>query len=157
MTMTSEQRVRNLNKLIQVCRDGELGYRKAARNVSSSKLRTILVDYAIRRSQFAQDLRAEVERQGESAQDSGSLAASLHRGWITLASAASHGDTGAIVAACETGEEAARASYEEVLSSGISGNTRSLIETQWKAIERAQQEMQHLKNQVAAGQHPEKD
>ena len=75
MTTTSEQRVRNLNKLIQVCRDGELGYRKAARNVSSSKLRTILVDYAIRRSQFAQELRAEVERQGESAPDSGSLAA----------------------------------------------------------------------------------
>ena len=155
--LTSEQEVRDLNKLIQVCLDGELGYRTAARNVSSSKLRTILVDYAIRRSQFAQELRAEVESQGGSAQDSGSVAASLHRGWITLASSVSHGDAGAIVAACESGEEAARASYEGVLSSGISGNTRSLIETQWRAIERAQQEMQHLKNQIAAGLHPEKD
>jgi len=157
MKLTSEQRVRDLNKLIQVCLDGELGYRTAARNVSSSKLRTIMMDYAIRRSQFVQELRAEVERHGGSAQDSGSVAASLHRGWITVASSVSHEDTGAIVAACETGEDAARGSYEGVLSSGISGDTRSLIETQWKAIERAQQEMQHLKNQMAAGQHPEMD
>jgi len=157
MILTSEQGVHHLNKLIQVCLDGELGYRTAARNVSSSKLRTILVDYAIRRSQFAQELQAEVERQGGSPQDSGSVAASLHRGWIALASSVSHGDASAIVAACETGEEAALARYEGVLSSGISGDTRSLIETQWKAIERAQQEMQHLKNQMAAGQHPEKD
>src|SRR6266487_962622 len=112
---------------------------------------------AIRRSQFAQELQAGVERQGGSAQDSGSVAASLHRGWIALASSVSHGDARAIVASCEAGEGAARASYEEVLSSWISGNTRALIETQWKAIERAQQEMQHLQNQMAAGQRPERD
>jgi uncharacterized protein (TIGR02284 family) len=157
MKRASEQTVDDLNKLIQVCVDGELGYRTAAKSVSSSKLRTIFVDYAIRRSQFAHELRAEVERQGGSAEDSGSFAASLHRGWITLASSVAHGDIGAIVAACETGEDAARGSYEAVLSSVSSGDTRTLIETQWKAIERAQQEMQHLKNQMAAGQHPEKD
>src|SRR5207247_1320425 len=87
-------------------------------------------------------------------QDSGSVGASLHRGWITLASSVSHGDARAIVASCEAGEGAARASYEEVLSSGISGNTRALIETQWKAIERAQQEMQHLQNQYGRGSAP---
>ena len=157
MTLASGQTVDYLNTLIQVCLDGELGYRTAARSVSSSKLRTIFMDYAIRRSQFVDELRAEVERQGGSADHSGSLAASLHRGWIALASSVSHDDVGAIVAACETGEDAARSSYEAVLSSGISGNTRLLIENQWKAIEHAQQEMQHLKHQMAAGQHPEKD
>ena len=125
MILTNKQGVRDLNKLIQVCVDGALGYRTAARSVSSSKLRTILVDYAIRRSQFAQELQAEVERQGGSAQDSVSVAASLHRGWITLASSVSHGDARAIVASCEAGEGAARASYEEVLSSGISGKHSS--------------------------------
>ena len=157
MKVASEQTVRDLNKLIQVCVDGELGYRTAARSVSSSKLRTIFVDYAIRRSQFAEQLRAEVEREGGNAEETGSIAASLHRGWITLASSVSHGDTGAIVTACVTGEDAARGSYEAVLSSGISGDTRALVENQWKAIERAQQEMQHLRNLIAAGQHPEND
>src|SRR6266581_3296674 len=102
MKTTNGQTVHDLNKLIQVCLDGELGYRTAAKGVSSSKLRTIFVDYAIRRSQFAQELRAEVERQGGSAEDSGSIAASLHRGWIALASSVTHGDTSAIIAACET-------------------------------------------------------
>src|SRR2546425_6332523 len=111
MNLTSEQTVRDLNKLIQVCLDGELGYRTAARSVSSSKLRTVFADYAIRRSQFAQELRAEVERPGGSAEDSGSVAASLHRGWITLVSSVSHGDTGAIVAAWGKGGDAARGSY----------------------------------------------
>ena len=157
MKHTNEQSVRDLNKLIQVCLDGELGYRTAARKVSASKLRTVFADYAIRRSQFADELRAEVELQGGSAEDSGTFAASLHRGWIGLASSVSHGDNGAIIAACETGEDSARGSYEAVLRSGISGNILSLIERQWKAIERAQQELQHLRNQLAAGQHPEKD
>src|SRR5262245_10833012 len=157
MEHTNEQTVQDLNKLIQVCLDGELGYRTAARKVSASKLRTIFADYAIRRSQFADELRAEVERQGGSAAYSGSLAASLHRGWISLSSSVSHGDTGAIVAACETGEDSARGSYEVILRSGISGNARSLVESQWKAIEYAQLELQHLKNQMAAGLHPEKD
>ena len=156
MEATNEQIIRDLNKLIQVCLDGELGYRTAVRKVSASKLRTIFADYAIRRSQFAQELREEVERQGGSAEDSGRFVASLHRGWISLAGSMSH-DVGAIVSACETGEDSARGSYEGVLRSGISGNTRSLVESQWKAIERAQQEMQHLRNQIATGQHPEKD
>src|SRR5262249_4216396 len=157
MEATNEQMIRDLNKLIQVCLDGELGYRTAVKKVSASKLRTIFADHAIRRSQFAQELRAEVERQGGKAEDSGSFAASLHRGWIGLAASLSHGDTSAIVAACETGEDSARSSYEAVMRAGALGNSRWLSERHWKAIERAQQEMQHLKNQVAAGQHAETD
>src|SRR5207249_4732754 len=103
--MNPNTHVHQLNRLIEVCLDGDLGYRTAARHLHSSKLRTIFTDYAIRRSQFAEELRAEVERLGGTPSGTGTAAASLHRGWIALKSAVSGGDAGAIVAACAAGEQ----------------------------------------------------
>jgi len=139
-----QEPLHTLNKLIEVCLDGELGYRTAAAHLHDEKIRIILIDYAIRRSQFAEELRAEVERTGGNPHESGSLAASLHRGWIALKSAASGGDAKAIVAACETGEDAARASYEIASKVELPSNTHSMIERHRHAIEEARQRMREI-------------
>jgi uncharacterized protein (TIGR02284 family) len=157
--MNSNTHLQNLNRLIEVCLDGDLGYRTAARHLHSSKLRTIFTDYAIRRSQFAEELRAEVEHLGGSPTDAGSAAASLHRGWIALKSAVSGGDAGAIVAACEAGEDSALASYQAAVHSIFladlpadpPSHTRSLIEKQRQAIEEAHHRIRHIKDEIASG------
>lgn len=153
MMTNTQVAVQTLNKLIEVCLDGELGYRTAAEHIHDSKLRFILTDYAIRRSQFADELREEVQRLGGSPSDSGTVAASLHRGWIALKSAASHGDPSAIVAACETGEDSARATYEMAVNSEISGATRTLIEEQWRAIDSARERMRQIHMEAGAPAH----
>lgn len=149
--MNSNTHVQLLNKLLEVCLDGELGYRTAARHFHNSKLRTIFTDYAIRRGQFAEELRSEVEHLGGSAVDAGSIAASLHRGWIALKSDVTHGDTGAIVAACEAGEASALASYDAAADSDFSGHVRSLIEKQRQLIEQAHARIRHIKNEIDSG------
>ena len=149
--MNSNPHVQLLNKLLEICLDGELGYCTAARHLHSSMLRTIFTDYAIRRGQFAEELRSEVEHLGGSAVDAGSIAASLHRGWISLKSAVTHGDTGAIVAACEAGEDSALASYSAAAQLDFSGHIRSLIENQRQAIEQAHTRIRHIKNGIDSG------
>jgi CRP-like cAMP-binding protein len=52
--------LQRLNKLIEVCLDGELGYLTAAEHIHDAKLRVVLSDFAIKRWEFAQELRAEV-------------------------------------------------------------------------------------------------
>jgi uncharacterized protein (TIGR02284 family) len=128
--------IRTLNKLIEVCMDGELGYRTAAECVSDSKLRNMLIDHAIQRRLFADGLGAEVERLGGSPRHSGTVAASLHRSWIALKAAVTGGDAKAIIAACGTGELAACTDYEAAMNSGVLLNeTKAMIETQKRAID----------------------
>lgn len=145
-------RERELNKLIEICLDGELGYRTAAEHLHSAKLRIMLTDQAIRRAQFAGELRAEVERLGGKPSHSGSVAASLHRGWISLKSAISGADAKAIIAACQTGEDAARASYVAVLKSpALPGQTRSVIEAQRAAIDQSRALLQQIDEELSSG------
>ena len=145
-----------LNKLVEVCLDGELGYRTAAEHVKGSNLRTILTEHSVRRGQFAQELRAEVERLGGTPSNSGTLAASLHRGWITLRSAILGGNAKAIIIACQTGESAAQASYQEALSSdALTAETRSMVEAQALAIDQSCLWLQEIDNELASGGHLE--
>ena len=142
---------RSLNKLIEVCSDGELGYRFAAEYVNDTKLQIILSELAIRRSQFAEELRAEVERLGGNPVESGSVSASLHRGWIALKSVVFAGSPKAILSACETGEDAARTSYEATAHCDLSVATRSLVESQREEVEQARVRMRQVQDQLASG------
>jgi uncharacterized protein (TIGR02284 family) len=140
-----------LNSLIQVCTDGELGYRTASEHVKNSELSSVFDEHAKQRAHFKRDLQAEVERLGGTPADSGSLTAALHRGWIDVKAALSGGHPGLIIAACETGEDSAKAAYERIVNTDISGQSRSLVEKQWRKIEEAHKHMLRLKEESAAG------
>ena len=148
--MTKDETIDDLNQLIHVCKDGEQGYNTAAGQVSNSQMETVFSEYAKERGQFARQLQTEVERLGGTPADSGTLTAAMHRGWIDLKSALSGGDAGAIVAACETGEDAAQAAFERVVDSDVTGETRSLVEKQFR-IEEAHKRLVRLKHEIAGG------
>ena len=74
-----------------------------------------------------------MERLGGTADEAGTLGATLFRGWIHLKAALTGGDGGAIVAACESGEEVAVGAYEIVVNSDITGAARVLVEKQGAA------------------------
>lgn len=149
--MTNEEAIDHLNGLISVCKDGERGYREAAETVRNSQVTTIFNEYAKQREHFARDLQTEVERLGGSPSDHGSVTAVLFRGWMDLKAVLSGGDAGAIIAACETGEDSASAAFERVVNMDISGHTRSLVEKQWQKIQEAHKHMLRLKAEGAAG------
>jgi uncharacterized protein (TIGR02284 family) len=147
----AEASIRTLNRLIEVCLDGELGYRTAAQHVHSSTLRILLTDRALRRGQYAEELRTEVERLGGNPSHSGSVAASLHRGWIALKSAILGGEAKTIVAACETGEDAARASYRAATNSGfLPSEARSMVEAQSRAIDQSREWLREIRQGLAS-------
>jgi uncharacterized protein (TIGR02284 family) len=149
--MTTEDTIAELNGLIRVCKDGELGYRTAAADVRNTELETIFTEYSKQRGQFARKLRAEVERLGGNPEDSGSMSGTLLRGWMDVKSALSSGSGAAVIATCETGEEVAVAAFDWVVSLDVSGQTRALVEKQCKAIKGAHARLLRLKAEEAAG------
>jgi uncharacterized protein (TIGR02284 family) len=92
-----------------------------------------------------------VERLGGDAGASASLAAAIHRGWIDVKSALSGGDGGAIIAACEMGEENAESAYQKMLDMDIAGETRALVNSQYQQVREAHRHMLRLKESRSAG------
>ena len=143
--------MRALNDLLEICRDGEEGYRTAAENIRNSELDTVFSAYAKQRATFAQELRDEIERLGGQAKKSGSVGGVLHRGWMDLKSALSGGSAGAMIAACESSEDSADGAYERLASTDISGETRALVERQWGQIKEAHTRIRRLKREIEDG------
>jgi uncharacterized protein (TIGR02284 family) len=143
--VTSEETIHHLNDLIEVALDGEQGYTAAATHVSDPHFQTVFAEEAKRRAGFAKELHAQVERLGGEPTTSGTLQASVHRGWLDLKSAVSGGASEGIIAACETGDDFALAAYERVVNLDISGEPRTIVEKQMNQIKQTHQRLLHLK------------
>ena len=146
--MVVEETISCLNGLIETCRNGELGYAEAARLVKDTRLETILEGYAKERAGFVRALQAEVRKLGGTPAESGTIGAAMHRGWMELKSLATLGSGGAILAACETGEDSAWTHYKEATDSDISGESRTLIDKQWGKVKEAIAHLQHLQGEL---------
>jgi uncharacterized protein (TIGR02284 family) len=147
--MVVEETISRLNGLIETCRNGELGYAEAARLVEDTRLQTILDGYSKERAGFVKALQAEVRKLGGKPAESGTIGAALHRGWLELKGLATLGSGGAILAACETGEDSAWTHYKEATDSDISGESRALIDKQWGKVKEAIAHLQHLQGELS--------
>jgi uncharacterized protein (TIGR02284 family) len=147
--MTKEDTIALLNHLIETCRNGELGYAEAAKHVDDTRLQTVLQDYSKERAGFVRALQAEVKKLGGTPAESGTIGAALHRGWLEFKAVATLGDGGAILSACETGEDSAWTHYKDAVDSDVSGESRSLIEKQWVKVKEAIARLQHLQGELS--------
>ncbi len=150
MANPNEAVISCLNNLIETCKDGQDGFRTAAENVRNAEYKTLFNTYSRQRAQFAGELQAEVRRFGEDPETSGSVSASLHRGWINLKSAITGSSDAGIVAECERGEDSAVSNYQNALEDDtLPGDVRSIIERQYRQIQEAHDRVR-LQEQRAA-------
>jgi uncharacterized protein (TIGR02284 family) len=138
--------ISTLNNLIQTCKDGENGFNEAAQGVSSSDIKDIFMRYSQQRSQFAAELQDEVSKIGGAPETSGSIAASLHRGWIDIKSAVTGRDEAAILSECERGEDSAVETYQNALKEALPSDVNSIVERQYMQIKEAHDRIKGLRN-----------
>ena len=146
MAETTKDYISTLNNLIETCKDGEQGFRDAAEHVQRQDLRSIFNEYSRQRSQFASEMQSLVSRIGGDPEHSGSLAASIHRGWINLKSAMTGHDDHAILAECERGEDSAVRNYQDALAHDLPSDVRSSVEEQYRQILEAHNRMKSLRD-----------
>jgi uncharacterized protein (TIGR02284 family) len=147
--MTVEDTIAELNSLIETSRNGELGYAEAAHLMKDTRLQTVLADYAKERAGFVRALETEVKKLRGTPVESGTVGAALHRGWLELKSAVTLGSAGAILSACETGEDSAWTHYKHVIDSDISGESRAMVDKQWEKVKEAIAHLQHLQGELS--------
>src|SRR5262245_32520475 len=105
MAMGNDDVIATLNELIATCRDGEEGFRTAADTLRNPELRSLFLTYAQQRADFRAELEAEILRLGGDPSTRGSVAGSLHRGWMSLRSAVAGITDQALIAEAERGED----------------------------------------------------
>ena len=126
-----------LRHLIDICKDGERGFRAAAAAVNDPKLRTLFINLAEERARFATALLPHLQRLGGTLEHAGTGAGALHRTWINVkAHVPGHGDH-AIVTEAERGEYAALDAYDEALHGMLPPTVTDLIEAQQEAMHHA--------------------
>ncbi|MBA2340534.1 MAG: PA2169 family four-helix-bundle protein [Pyrinomonadaceae bacterium] len=147
---TNDDTISTLNNLIETCKDGENGFRTAAEGVKKSELTTLFNTYAQQRARFASELQAEVRRIGGDPEQTGSVAASLHRGWINIKSVVTGEDEAAIIAECERGEDSAVANYQEALKANLPADAQSVVQRQYTDVKAAHDKIRDMKQASGA-------
>jgi uncharacterized protein (TIGR02284 family) len=152
MATDNDNVISTLNNLIETCKDGQNGFQTAADGVKNSELKTLFHTYSQQRAAFAGELQNEVRRLGGDPEKTGSLAATLHRGWIDIKSAVTGEDEGAVISECERGEDSAKRNYEDALADeNLPGNIRSLVERQYAQVKEAHDRIRALEKATGAG------
>jgi uncharacterized protein (TIGR02284 family) len=139
-----------LNGLIETSKDGQYGFQSAAETVKNADFKSLFTELSAQRQLFVDELQALVRELGEEVEKAGSLAGTLHRGWIDIKAALSSGDEHAVLAECERGEDSAVSAYREALEQNeLPQKFREVIERQYVGVKTAHDRVRDLRDRFA--------
>lgn len=152
MKITNEKTLSVLKDLIETNKDGQHGFQTAAEDAKDGELARIFTEFSTQRASFIAELQDRVRGLGGDGSNSGSVAASLHRGWINLKAAISSNEPHAVLAECERGEDAAVKAYREALDENLDPVTRGVISRQYASVQAAHDRVKQLRDSVVFSQ-----
>jgi uncharacterized protein (TIGR02284 family) len=141
----SQEAVSTLNDLIETLKDGKNGFETAASDVKDANVKAIFQQFAQQRSQLASELQSEVRKLGGDPEKSGSVSATMHRGWINIKSALGGGEK-SILNEAERGEDVAVKSYEKALAKNLPGDVSSVVRRQYDQVKQAHDRVRDLRD-----------
>lgn len=147
--MAASKGISTVNDLIETCRDGEHGFRTAAEGAKDPHVKSLFERYARQRAEMVRELQEQVRKLGGNPQQRGSVAASLHRGWMNIKTAVTGKDDSAIIAEAERGEDIAQAAYAKALQEDLPAGVRTLIQSQAEIVKLAHDEVRALEKSHA--------
>lgn len=134
-------------ELVETLKDGERGFASAAEKLRDSdraEWATTLQRLAEQRAGFRNEIVAMGHEYGDDVDESGSAAAALHRGWISLKDALTGDDASSVLGAAVTGEDHAVSEYEKAEKADLSAGFRAVVARQHAAIVAARDEVKAL-------------
>lgn len=145
-TDTNGDTISTLNGLIQTCRDGQEGFKVAAEGIERSELKTVFYEFSQQRADFVGVLQELVRSLGGDPENSGSVSAAVHRGWIDIKSLVTGKDEEAILNECERGEDYAKDAYADALKTTLPANISSVLAQQAQTVLAAHNRINALRN-----------
>ena len=135
--------------LIQTLEDGKDGFAKGADKLQGDEamqIATTFRELSARRGELSGELQVLAKNHGEAADESGTVAAALHRGWMSLKDVVAGSDPKGVLDVAEQGEDHAIKEYEKALEADISPELRTVVERQLVDVQRAHDQVKALRD-----------
>lgn len=144
--MSNEDVISTLNNLIETCKDGQNGFQTAAEGVENSNVKSVFYEFSQQRSKFAGELQTLVRELGGDPENSGSVSATLHRGWINIKSAVTGKDDHSILSEAERGEDAAKKAYTDAAAMNLPSNVAAVVQKQAQEVKQAHDKIRDMRD-----------
>jgi uncharacterized protein (TIGR02284 family) len=134
-------------ELVETLKDGEKGYADAAKKLRDSdrpEWATTMERLSVQRAGFHREIVQLGHEYGDDVDTGGSVAAALHRGWMSLKDALTGDDPEAVLKAAATGEDHAVKEYEDALKMDLSPGFREVVQRQHADVTAARDEVKAL-------------
>jgi uncharacterized protein (TIGR02284 family) len=134
-------------ELVETLKDGERGFADSAdrlRDGEHPEWATTLRRFSDQRAGFWREIVDMGHDYGDDVDESGTVAAAVHRGWISLKDTLTGDDAEAVLKAALTGEDHAVSEYEDALEMDLSAGFREVVVRQQAAVIAARDEVKAL-------------
>jgi uncharacterized protein (TIGR02284 family) len=141
--------ISQLQELIQINIDSRDGFRHASEVTDDLTLQSAFEQIAIDRDAQADELARFVAWSGEYPRRDGSIAAAVHRAWMTIRESLSTDDRFAVLCEAERGEDSIKAAYEKALESFASTAVSDVLLRQYAAVNFSHDRIRDLRDSCA--------
>lgn len=149
--MAMQDDIDTLNKLIETSKDGEYGFRTSAEYLKSADTRQLFLRRADECRDAAAELQALVTQLGGTAEDGGTAAGAVHRGWVSVKGTLAGYSDKTILEETERGEDVALDRYRNALeSNALTPAVRTVIERQLEGVKRNHAQVRALRDEARA-------
>lgn len=135
--------------LMKTLEDGRDGFATGADKLEKdgeAALAHTFRDLGAKRGQMADELRNLAANYGDHIDESGTVAAKVHRGWMAVKDALAGSDPDGVLDAAEQGEDHAVSEYEDALNEDISPEFKTVLQRQLTGIRSAHDQVKALRD-----------
>ena len=148
--MDQNNAVTVIEKLAEICKDGEKGYKEAAEHAKSSDLKSFFWTESSERGRFATELQSVLTKFGKTEKkEAGTVAGALHRAWIDTKVGLGAGDK-SILESVEKGEDEAKEAYQEAIGASLPADVAQIVSRQARSVQNAHDRVKSLRDSIAA-------
>jgi uncharacterized protein (TIGR02284 family) len=139
-----------VKELIKTLEDGRDGFAKAAEHLDDDAAPEVgrrFREFSAQRGAMVDELRRCAQLQGYIVPEGGTMAGTVHRGWIAVKDALTGDDAAAVIAAAERGEDHAKSKFRDALSDQtLTAEVRAVVQKQAQEVEAAHDYVSSLKH-----------
>ena len=145
-----EDAIKTLNDLLEICRDGEYGFRECAMHTQASDLKIVLAQRAEDCRRAETDLMTLIKQMGGECDEGGTAMGAIHRGWVAVkGKIAGYSDLD-MLNECERAEDVALAHYRKALTQRLPDAAHSLVKQQASGAQRNHDQIKALRDVLKA-------
>ena len=144
----NEDAIDTLNDLLEICHDGDYGFRECAAHTQASDLKIVMAQRADDCRLAGLDLMTLIKQMGGKCDEGGTTMGAVHRGWVAAKGKLTGYSDLDMLGECERAEDVALAHYRKALNHNLPEAAHALVKQQASGAQRNHDQIKALRDAV---------